>query len=57
VRIGMLLPDGAQPQLDRVRSIAQPELGWNDARWQSEVARYLKIYRAYYSPEPTGLEK
>jgi glycerol-3-phosphate dehydrogenase len=53
----MLLPDGAQPQLDRVRSIAQPELGWNDARWQSEVARYLKIYRAYYSPEPTGLEK
>jgi glycerol-3-phosphate dehydrogenase len=57
VRIGMLLPDGAQPQLARIRSIAQPELGWDDARWQTEVARYQKIYRAYYSPAPTGLEK
>lgn len=57
VRIGMLLPEGAQPQLARIRAIAQPELGWNDTRWQAEVERYQKIYRAYYSPAPTGLEK
>lgn len=56
VRLGMLLPEGAQPQLERVRSIAQPELGWSDARWQEEEKRYLKIYQAYYSPEPTGRE-
>lgn len=57
VRLGMLLPEGAQPQLERVRSIAQPELGWSDARWQEEEKRYQKIYQAYYSPEPTGREE
>ncbi|MHC1739526.1 MAG: glycerol-3-phosphate dehydrogenase/oxidase [Anaerolineaceae bacterium] len=57
VRIGMLLADGANSHLERVRKIAQSELGWNDLRWKSEVERYQKIYRAYYSPEPTGQEK
>jgi glycerol-3-phosphate dehydrogenase len=57
VRIGMLLPEGALPQMARIRSIAQPELGWSDSRWQLEVDRYQKIYQAYYSPEPTGNEK
>jgi glycerol-3-phosphate dehydrogenase len=56
VRLGMLLPEGAFSQMDRIRAIAQPELGWDDARWQNELARYNKIYHAYYSPEPTGLE-
>jgi glycerol-3-phosphate dehydrogenase len=53
----MLLPEGALPQMARIRSIAQPELGWSDSRWQLEVDRYQKIYQAYYSPEPTGNEK
>jgi len=56
VRLGMLLPEGALPLLDRVRAIAQSELDWDDARWKQEVTRYQKIYQAYYSPEPTGLE-
>ena len=56
VRVGMLLPEGAQPQMAKIRSIAQPELGWSDERWMEEEKRYQKIYRAYYSPEPTGKE-
>lgn len=57
VRLGMLLPEGALPQMDRIRAIAQPELGWDDQHWLNELKRYQKIYHAYYSPEPTGLEK
>lgn len=57
VRLGMLLPQGAAPQLERIRAIAQPELGWDDKRWKREEERYLKIYNAYYSPAPTGKEK
>lgn len=57
VRVGMLLPEGAMPQMDRIRAIAQPELGWSDDRWNAELVRYQKIYSAYYSPEPTGIEK
>ena len=56
VRIGMLLPQGALPQMDHIRAIVQPELGWDEARWDAELVRYQKRYRAYYSPAPTGLE-
>ena len=57
VRLGMLLPQGALLQMEHIRAIAQPELGWNDPRWQTELERYQKIYHAYYSPQPSGLEK
>jgi glycerol-3-phosphate dehydrogenase len=57
VRLGMLLPEGARSEMDRIRAIAQPELGWSDSRWDEEENRYQKIYQAYYSPEPTGIEK
>ena len=54
VRIGMLLPDGASSEMDRVRSIAQPELGWSDAQWKQEEKRYREIYEKFYSPAPKG---
>jgi glycerol-3-phosphate dehydrogenase len=57
VRVGMLLPEGARSEMARIRQIAQPELGWSDAEWQREEERYWRIYRAYYSPAPTGIEK
>jgi glycerol-3-phosphate dehydrogenase len=57
VRLGMLLPEGAVSEMDHIRAIAQPELGWSDSRWQEESLRYQKIYQAYYSPAPTGIEK
>ena len=52
VRIGMLLPDGALDLLDRIRLLAQPELGWDDARWLQEVELYRDIWKKYYSPDP-----
>ena len=30
--------------MDRIRAIAQPELGWDDARWAKEEAAYRKIW-------------
>jgi glycerol-3-phosphate dehydrogenase len=44
VRLGLLLPDGARGQLDRIRKIAQPELKWDGLRWQREEAQYLQLW-------------
>ena len=52
VRIGMLLPNGALDLLDRIRSVAQSELGWDDVRWQQEVDLYRETWNKYYSPTP-----
>lgn len=52
VRLGMLLPDGAMGVMERIRAIAQPELGWDDAAWQRELADYRSTWQRYYSPNP-----
>ncbi len=49
VRIGLTLPQGGQSQLERIRSIAQPELEWDDSRWESEVSRYRSLWQAAYA--------
>jgi glycerol-3-phosphate dehydrogenase len=49
VRLGLLLPNGGANYLDRIQSIVQEELGWNNSRWESEVQRYLEIWRKYYN--------
>lgn len=49
VRLGLLLPEGGAGQMARIRAICQPELGWNDARWESEEAAYRALWRAAYS--------
>jgi glycerol-3-phosphate dehydrogenase len=56
VRLGHLLPGGAQGLLQRIRGICQPELGWSDARWESEQAAYLDLWRCCYSvPDRTTI--
>ncbi len=52
VRLGLLLPQGARDLLGRIRAIVQPELEWNDERWQQEEAAYLQTWQKYYSPHP-----
>jgi glycerol-3-phosphate dehydrogenase len=52
-RLGLLLPNGAQEYLPRIRKIAQPELGWDEARWEGEVSRYVDIWKHFYSPNPS----
>jgi glycerol-3-phosphate dehydrogenase len=50
VRLGLTLPDGGAAVLDRVREIAQPELGWGDARWEAEEAAYRALWASDYAP-------
>ena len=45
VRLGLLLPEGGRAELTRVRAIAGPELGWDDARWVAEEAAYTALWR------------
>lgn len=52
VRIGLLLPNGAEAVLPRVRAICQAELGWDDARWDLEEAAYRQLWRTHYSLPP-----
>jgi glycerol-3-phosphate dehydrogenase len=50
VRLNINLPGGGESELEKIRSIVQPELGWEDERWKNEVVRYKRIWRKYYSP-------
>jgi glycerol-3-phosphate dehydrogenase len=49
VRLGLLLPNGGLAQLDRIRSIVQPEMGWDDTHWQEEVTQYVTRWQTNYS--------
>jgi glycerol-3-phosphate dehydrogenase len=60
VRLGLLLPQGGlldipsaegdPPFIERIRRIVQPEMGWDDVRWQTELERYARIWRDGYQP-------
>jgi len=49
VRLGLLLPQGAIPWLAQIRHIVQPELGWDDHRWDVEARSYANQWRQNYS--------
>lgn len=49
VRLGHLLPEGGKESLPRIRAICQPELGWDEARWQAEEVAYLDLWHTCYS--------
>lgn len=49
VRLGLLLPDGGAEWLPQVRAIVQPELGWDDARWETEEAAYRALIAESYA--------
>ncbi len=48
-RLGILLPEGGREILSDVRAICQRELGWDDARWETEAAAYLELWDCCYS--------
>jgi glycerol-3-phosphate dehydrogenase len=48
VRLGLLLPEGAVPMMEGIRTVAQPELGWDDGRWDVEVAAYADVWKRGY---------
>lgn len=49
VRLGIIAPQGGLPLLDRIRAIAQPELGWDDERWHVEAMNYARLWKESYS--------
>jgi glycerol-3-phosphate dehydrogenase len=52
VRLGLLLPNGGLDQIERIRAICQPELGWDDIRWREEVAAYSALRARCYGLPP-----
>ena len=48
-RLGSLLPMGGQSIMGKVRALCQPELGWDDQRWQAEEAFYQQLINQAYS--------
>lgn len=48
-RLGLLLAGGGEEVLPKLQAMCWSELGWDDARWQVEVARYRDTWRRYYS--------
>jgi glycerol-3-phosphate dehydrogenase len=54
VRVGNTRPAGARDLLPQIRPLCQSRLGWDDARWTEEAARYLDIVARAYSPPGAG---
>ena len=52
-RLGLLAKNGGLDEIARIRKIAQPELGWDDAKWDREEASYRKTWAAHYGETPT----
>jgi glycerol-3-phosphate dehydrogenase len=48
-RLGLLLPRGGRDILDRTGAICREELGWDEARWRDEAARYERLWAERYS--------
>jgi glycerol-3-phosphate dehydrogenase len=48
VRLGLLLPEGGLPLMERIREIAQAELGWDDMRWAHEAESYARLWKECY---------
>ena len=53
VRLGLTLPQGGWPLIDRMRAVVQPELGWDDARWILEQDAYARLWNNSYRPPPS----
>jgi glycerol-3-phosphate dehydrogenase len=50
VRLGLLLPRGGLDLIGQIRAVAQPELGWDDAKWDAELASYTQTWKKAYAP-------
>ena len=48
-RIGNLLPHGGKVILGEIKPLCQQLLGWDEAEWEREAARYIDIVERYYS--------
>jgi glycerol-3-phosphate dehydrogenase len=56
-RLGVLAERGGMDEIARIRSVAQPELGWDDPTWDREEAAYRRTWERHYGSSPSGPEK
>jgi glycerol-3-phosphate dehydrogenase len=47
-RLGLLADEGGMKEIARIRAVAQPELGWDDATWAREEAAYRATWAKHY---------
>jgi len=53
-RLGLLLARGGEEHFAAIRQLCQPRLGWDDARWQQELQRYLALWQRHHGlPDAT----
>ena len=50
VRLNINLPAGGMAEMEKIRKIVQPELCWDDERWEQEEKAYRQLWQDYYSP-------
>jgi glycerol-3-phosphate dehydrogenase len=48
LRLGLSLPYGGCACMNRIRRIVQPELGWDDRRWEQELSQYMRLWERSY---------
>jgi glycerol-3-phosphate dehydrogenase len=48
VRLGLLVPNGGLDQMSRIRSLVQPELSWDNQRWDAEEKAYADLWNRAY---------
>jgi glycerol-3-phosphate dehydrogenase len=53
-RLGLLAERGGAGEMARIRAVAQPELGWDDATWEREEAAYFRTWETRYGSSPRG---
>ena len=51
-RVGLLAKNGGMDDVARIRTIAQAELGWDDATWEREEAAYRVTWARRYGSSP-----
>jgi glycerol-3-phosphate dehydrogenase len=50
VRIGLLLSNGGNAHMERIRDLCDKVLPWDDARWKLEQNTYIALCKTCYSP-------
>jgi glycerol-3-phosphate dehydrogenase len=48
VRLGLYLKHGGMDQIEKIKSLVQPCLNWDEQRWKTEISRYKEIWQKYY---------
>ena len=57
VRLGLQLPQGGLPMMDKIKQYCAPQLDWDDEKWQFEIDRYKHIWQQNFAPTPLNIIK